>query len=364
MGKIVSAPSGSCWQRGVYTLTAPSYLPTRMVFGPGALEILPDVLKDVLSSTGATRIVLITGRQSAEKPWQEQVRRAVARYPYHVIVSPKTNPTLASVAAVASQCGPPGGELFVALGGGSVIDTTKSVAAMIGSERSIGELLRDPTGMRAAPMIAIPTTAGSGSEVTPTATLWDDSEARKFSLAGPALFPRAAIVDPDVTLSLPPDQVAATGLDALAQAVEGAWAVGASEESAGFALAAAERLYAHLVRRHRDPADAERRAQVSLGALLAGIAIAHSRTTAAHAISYPLTARWGVPHGHACALSLGALLRFNASLGVADCQDLRGPDHVTRVINRLVTALHATGTEQAAAHLDSLVPLLGLRRFQ
>ncbi len=210
---------------------------------------------------------------------------------------------------------------ILAIGGGSCIDLGKAVAALYHLPHTTGEAaVRAALVQRAylqphicIDLLAMPTTAGTGSEVTRWATVWDPSEQRKLSLDLPQGYPRAAVIVPEWTLGMPAALTLSTGLDALSHAMEAFWAVARNPLSSQLALDAATLLSTALPRALEAPDDPAARQSLSLGALLAGLAFSQTRTTACHSISYPLTLLRGVPHGFAVALILGSVLQRNAA---------------------------------------------------
>lgn len=347
-----------------FDFPVPDYIPTAVRFGCGALGALDDALDTLAAEYAPRRILLITGRRSPAKPWQHDALRALGAYDHLALENTVSNPTIASIDGVLTRARAAGVDFVVALGGGSTLDTGKVVAALVRDSRSVAEALADKTAAFApVPMLAIPTTAGTGSEVTPFATVWDAATKIKHSLGGPGFFPVAALVDPRLTETLPATTVAGTALDALAHAIESAWSVNATEESIEFALMAVR-----LVARHAEAAlaasrDARLRERLARASLLAGLSIARAQTTIAHAVSYPLTARYGIHHGHACAMSLATLLRFNDRIEDDDCQDPRGVGHVRTVIARLLDALGACDVADGSERLHRLIGAIGLTTF-
>jgi alcohol dehydrogenase class IV len=345
------------------TFPTPSYVPTRVSFGVGALSALDLVLAGVAGGHKARCILLITGTRSPAKPWQEQVRDSVAAYRHIAAENRTSNPTIESITPILTRARAAGVELVVGIGGGSVLDTAKTIAALVRSEMTLRDALAEKPAVDPVPFIAIPTTAGTGSEVTPFATVWDDAAKLKYSISGAKLYPAAAIVDPALTTSMPRAVAAGTGLDALTHAMEACWSVNANEESIREGLAAIALLANHLAASVHNPADIRRRALVSQASLHAGFAIARAQTTIAHAISYPLTVRYGVHHGHAVSLSVGPLARFNAAMTDADCQDPRGIAHVCDVLARVFDALGVPDGVAAEQRVLALVRSLGLKLF-
>lgn len=208
-------------------------------------------------------------------------------------------------------------ESVIAFGGGSAIDSAKALALALGPDgrgRTLDALIGAASGLplgASLPLHALPTTAGTGSEVTPYATVWDHAERRKRSLAGPAVYPRTAYVDPELTDGLPREVTRSTGLDAVNQAAESIWNRGMTPVSEALAQRALVAGVEALPRLMAKPGDRAARDAMAEASLLAGLAISQTRTALCHAISYPLTAHFGIPHGLACAFTMPAVLRHN-----------------------------------------------------
>ncbi len=245
-------------------------------------------------------------------------------------------------------------DFMIALGGGTAIDLAK----LIGSIAVQAESARDIATGRATievpgkPLMAIPTTAGTGSEATHFAVVYVDG--KKYSVAHPSLLPRYAIVDSTLTASLPKRMTAATGLDALCQAIESIWAVGATEESLEYASEAARLAFGNVVIATNSPTPASRDAMCR-AAHLAGKAINITKTTAPHALSYALTSRHGVPHGMAVAITLAPMLAFNAGVTDQDCTDPRGAAAVRDRIAGILDVLGTDNVEDACASIKNLL---------
>ncbi|MGP9790870.1 iron-containing alcohol dehydrogenase PsrA [Roseinatronobacter sp. NSM] len=262
-------------------------------------------------------------------------------------VSP--NPDMADVARQAAETAmlAQRPEVVIAIGGGSVIDSAKVLAASAQGFAPVEALLNGnaaPQGWRPLPLIAVPTTAGTGSEVTCWATVWDRKAGTKRSLDHPALYPEAAIIDPELMRSMPRDLTIATGLDALSHALESLWNVNANPVTASHAVAAARAILDVLPALVAAPGDADLRSRMAQASLAAGLAFSGTRTAIAHSISYPVTLRHGVQHGIACSFTLPMILDSLANTGGLTGRALRdifGPD------------LRA-GARRLAAFLDGL----------
>ncbi|MBA8876380.1 phosphonoacetaldehyde reductase [Phyllobacterium myrsinacearum] len=203
-------------------------------------------------------------------------------------------------------------EVIVAIGGGSVIDTAKVLAASGGDFERVQAFLEGRAGVETLlnlPIIAVPTTSGTGSEVTCWATVWDTENKKKYSLAHPNLYPQHAILDPQLSVGVPRALTLSTGLDALSHALESIWNVNANPVSSNHAVFAAQEILTvlpHLLDRLDDITLRERLARASL---FAGLAFSNTKTALAHSLSYYLTLHHGTVHGIACSFSLPAIFR-------------------------------------------------------
>ncbi len=264
-----------------------------------------------LSSLGVKRLLLVTGKDSyANCGARACFEPLLASYQLSHFSDFHPNPTLKEAIEGAKLCQQDGAEAILAIGGGSVIDVAKSIAAFHsrpGQEKAVAKG-EQPPGATTLPIIAVPTTAGTGSESTHFAVIYVDG--KKYSLAAPSLMPTTAILDPIYTDDLPPYLTACTGFDALCQAVESFWAVGATAASRRYAEQAITLLVANLEQAVNQPCEAVRD-DILRAANYAGRAINLSKTTAPHALSYTLTSLYGTPHGHAVAMTLGAFFPFH-----------------------------------------------------
>ena len=209
-------------------------------------------------------------------------------------------------------------DVIVALGGGSVIDSAKAFAAAAGSFGKVRRFLETKQGandLSSIPIIAVPTTAGTGSEVTCWATVWDEENGLKYSLARENLYPETAIVDPELMLGKPFGLTLATGLDALSHSLESIWNKNANPVSARHAVAAARAIICDLPDLLKNLGDLDRRSRIAEASLNAGLAFSNTKTAIAHNLSYPITLRWGVQHGIACSFTLPTVLRSVVGMG-------------------------------------------------
>jgi len=206
----------------------------------------------------------------------------------------------------------PAPALIVALGGGSVIDAAKVVAMGGRGFEAVKGYLQDGSGedaLTAVPIVAVPTTAGTGSEVTSWATVWDTDSARKYSLSHRSLYPTDALIDPELMLGMPRGLTVSTALDALSHALESIWNVNGNPVSTNHAVNAATEILDGLPGLVEDLGNLELRVRIARAATFAGLAFSNTRTALAHSISYPITLHHGTPHGLACSFSLPMVMR-------------------------------------------------------
>jgi alcohol dehydrogenase len=281
--------------------------PTRISFGCGRVRELSTHARGrclVVTTAGMTRRGLTTRVTDLLGPGGGLVFDRV-----------DPNPQVDAVDKAARELRREGIETVVALGGGSSMDFAKALSvALPCPSLALRSLLEgnQPLGdLERLTVIAVPTTAGTGSEVTPFATLWDQVQHKKYSLSTPTLFPKVALLDPELTLSLPWDDTLASGLDAYSQCFESIWNRNATPVTTALAERGLALVPAALRCLKTDPGSIEARADMLEASLLSGLAISRTRTALAHSISYPITAHHGVPHGLACAFTVPAVLAFN-----------------------------------------------------
>lgn len=222
-----------------------------------------------------------------------------------------SEPTVAVVEALREQARGFGADLMVAIGGGSVIDAGKALAAMVVNPGPILDYLEVIGAGRALdhpplPLIAVPTTAGTGAEATCNAVILSETHRLKVSLRSPLMMPRLAVVDPELTVSMPPRVTAATGLDALTQLLEAFVARRANPLTDGLCREGLKQVARGLERAWSQGHDLEARAAMALASLFGGLALANAGLGAVHGIAGPLGGMLGAPHGMVC----GRLLPF------------------------------------------------------
>ena len=214
-------------------------------------------------------------------------------------------------------------ELIIGFGGGSPIDIAKCAAIMATNEGPIGKYFGiDLIPRPGLPTIIVPTTAGTGSEVTPIAILSDEGEKLKKGIVSAYLFPSVALLDPELTIGLPPHITAATGMDALIHAIEAYTSVNATDMTDLLAFQAMELLYHNIRTAYANGSNLEARSRMLEGSLLAGMAFANAGVAAVHAFAYPIGAEFHIPHGVANTLMLPHVMRFNLLGNVSKFADM------------------------------------------
>ena len=278
------------------------YMPVRVVFGDNGRERLAQLVKppvlvvstEMLTQLGTTeRIVTACG--GAE-----------------VYDRVEANPTLSTVEAIAAVIREHGVATVVALGGGSSMDAAKAAASFAKQPELLRECLYNGAAVpqREVQLIAVPTTAGTGSEVTNVAVLSDPERGRKTPLVSHNLWADTALVMPELTVTVPPSVTASTGFDAFIHALESYWATSTQPASRALALQAMKIICQSLQQAYDNGQDRAAREAMMRGSLLAGMAFSQTRTTVLHAASFPLTETYHLDHGRACAINMIPVMRY------------------------------------------------------
>ena len=287
------------------------FLAGKILFGSGVSSLAGEKAK----ALGGSRALLVTDgtmlRLGIADRIAENLRAAGCAVSVFSDVEPE--PSVETVDRAAAIARAEGSDIVVGLGGGSCLDAAKAVSVLATNEGSAAAyqglgLVTKP----GVPKIMIPTTAGTGSEVTFTAVLIRRSDGVKGGINGDYLYPDCSLLDPDLTLSMPPSVTASTGMDALAHSLEAFTSRQASPFSDMFAREAIRRIGKHLRVATFNGKDREARENMMLAALFGGVALASAGVTACHALAYPLGGMFGVAHGVSNALLLSHVARFNA----------------------------------------------------
>jgi alcohol dehydrogenase class IV len=324
----------------------------------GALDELPKVL----AQTKARRIFLVTGKTGYSRSGAEAALKPYLE-PYRVTQWSDfdENPQLKHLEIGLARFREAQHDLVLAVGGGSAMDMAKLIKIFSGQAKSPsvyveGQEALDPTTL---PLVAIPTTAGSGSQATHFAVLYIGKS--KFSVAHACMLPDVALVDPRLLQSVPSQVAASAGLDALNQGIESYWSIHSTTASKSFASEAIELVGSNL----RDVVcrpSASAYFAMARAAHLAGEAINITMTTAPHAISYPITSHFGVSHGHAVGLVLARIFVYNEGVTDEDCLDPRGAEYVRATLRNIAGFMGATDAAGAAARYNALMEDISLSR--
>ena len=282
----------------------------RIVMGPGAIGQLGDEIRKMK----AKKVLLVTDKGIVEagliKPALESLEKSEINHAVFDGVEP--DPRYEIAADCVSMIRHEKVDLVIGFGGGSAIDIAKSAAIMATNEAPIAEYFGiDLIPKPGLPTVMVPTTAGTGSEVTPIAILSDEGEKLKKGIVSPYLFPSVAILDPELTLGLPPNITASTGMDALIHAIEAYTSVNATDMTDILAFRAMELVYHNIRTAYANGNNLPARSSMMEGSLLAGMAFANAGVTAVHAFAYPIGAEFHIPHGVANTLMLPHVMRFN-----------------------------------------------------
>ncbi|MCC5929703.1 MAG: iron-containing alcohol dehydrogenase [Cyclobacteriaceae bacterium] len=286
--------------------------PAKLVFGNGCSSQLPEflsVFKKVAFVVAGPLVSLARDYYSICKPMG--IEMEIFEYEHG-------EPTFALYEQFFKTVKDFGPDCVVGCGGGSVLDLAKILAAMIGNPQSIG----DVTGInllkqRSVKLVCMPTTSGTGSEVSPNAILLDEVSLEKRGIISPFLVPDASFVDPELTVKLPPKITAETGIDALSHCMEAFTNKFSHPLIDHYAIKGVELIAEHIVAAYQDGTNVKARGALSMGSLLGGICLGPVNTAAVHALSYPLGGKYHIPHGLANAVLLAEVYQYNMSADMA-----------------------------------------------
>jgi alcohol dehydrogenase class IV len=328
----------------------------RIVFRPGAVSDLPEIAREF-----GTRALLVTGRNTSRAaPLAADLQHAGIESSMFAV---DAEPTL-DVVRNGVQAARHGRDLVIGFGGGSAIDAGKAIAALAtnsGEPLDYLEMIGRGRAFERAPLpfIAVPTTAGTGAEVTRNAVLGSPEHGVKASLRSPLMLPKAAVIDPDLTLDLPPEITASTGLDALTQLIEPYVSNRANSLTDLFCMEGMKRVSTSLVRAWRNGGDHPARQSMSFASLLGGLALANAGLGVVHGFAAPLGAMLNAPHGALCA----AVLPHGIAINVQALRQ-RAPDHEALrkygEIARVLTGDAAAEPEDAANWATALCQQLSI----
>ena len=296
-------------------------IPARILTGAGAFSELTGEIKRL----GAGRPLVVTDPEMAKLPPVQKARElfAAAELPWTAFTDVHPDPTIQNVVDGLAMLREEQCDAVVAIGGGSSIDCAKAIAVMATNKGSI----RDYAGIgkiksAALPFVAVPTTAGTGSEVTRVCIISDTENNVKMLLIDPNLTPTVALVDPELTYSMPKGLTAATGVDALTHAIEAYVSVKHQPITDALALSAISRISQNLLKAYQEPDNVQARAETMQGSLEAGMAFTNSSVCLVHGMSRPIGACFHLPHGLSNAVLLPVCVEYSLSGAPERCRDV------------------------------------------
>ncbi len=286
--------------------------PTRIVFGKGRISSLGE-----LCGSPESTVLLVVDRFLEEHGVAKVAKDALdgAGLTWHLFTDVLPNPTAQSVDNAVVSLRGKGIDVVVGLGGGSAIDTAKALAVGLSHDGDIWDYVNEPNRPvkaitdKTLPVIAIPTTAGTGAESTPMAVLVNTETHVKRALYNENIYPRHALIDPELTVTVPPGLTFSTGIDALSHAIEALISVENRAFVSMLALEAIGRIGGHLTVAVNDGGNLEARENLAYAATLAGLAIGNGEVTLPHALAHPLGGRFNIPHGDAIAMVLPEMMQ-------------------------------------------------------
>lgn len=312
------------------------YNPVKVSQGAGCLSRLPDILQSLAAERGRDVLLLVWSEQVLELPVIAELMHDTSDFKIHPLVVSVSNPSVHDLLTVYRKVQELSLCAVVGIGGGSVLDLAKSVCCLHDQEIADVDAMRQAINdklfsLQKLPWIGVPTTAGTGSEVTCWATIWDPELNVKRSVESKENYAYAALVDTNLSATLPLSLAVSSALDAAAHAVESYWAKGSNCVSKALALDAIAQIMGNIDGLFTN--DFAAHDAMARGSLLAGLAFSNTKTTACHSVSYPLTMQYGIAHGTAVSMLLAPVLRLNLevinkprqlldALGVTDADEL------------------------------------------
>jgi len=290
------------------------YAPGKIIFGPGGLSQVGTEAKRL-----GSKVLIVLGKSAMKKSGAlDRLTHLLIEnnLEYVIYENVPSDPTVETIDTGTSLARKENCNLVIALGGGSVLDTGKAISAMVTNEGSVADYQEiEGKGKKfktkPLPFIAIPTTSGTGSEATKNAVITNTELSLKKSIRDPILIPEVALVDPELTLSLPPHITADCGGDALTQCIESYLGKKSQEITDALALHAIGLIGKSLVKAVKDGKNLEARKDMAMAALLSGLCLSNSGLGAVHALSHPLGVYYKIPHGLSCAVLLPYVMEYN-----------------------------------------------------
>lgn len=283
--------------------------PVEIKFGNGLIA----ELKDLAKKMGCENGILVSDKFFLTNGLADKIMKDSDGMLTAVFGDISPNPDVKEIDACADVIRKNKHGFVVALGGGSALDAAKAAATVCTVNESIREYHGTGKALPAEhlPLIAVPTTSGTGSEVTCVSVVTDHELGKKSPIVSNNFYPTLALIDPELTYSMPPKVTAGTGIDVLCHALEGFWSTGHQPICDAYALHACRLVFKYLYRAYENPTDVEAREKMAEASVIAGLAFTLPKTTSSHACSFPLTNLYHIPHGEACGLTLDYFAKIN-----------------------------------------------------
>ncbi len=321
-----------------------------------------DRISEILNSEKPSRILVIRGNRSYEESGSKTlIEQQLLNFNYQTISGFKKYSTITDVRKTINFINKHKIDFIIGVGGGTIMDIAKT-ASLIKDEYNIEKYVKGEisTNGKKINSLLIPTTAGTGAEITPFSVVYINKI--KNSFEHHLMMPDYVILAPELTFKLNKRVTAQTGCDALAQAIEGFWSIKATEESKQYSREAIKLILSNLYKAVNDPDPMSRKAML-MGAHLAGKSIAIAKTTAAHALSYPLTGHYNIPHGHAVMLSLPYLFLINGKANKNNIQNGATLNNVQETFQELLCLLNVKNAGEAREMLIALMKEIHLEVY-
>ena len=326
-------------------------------FGTGSISNL----RKILERTEAKKIFLVSGKKSFELSGAGKIfRNRFSDFEFEIFNDFGIIPEVKSVITGIERFRNSGSDCIVAVGGGNVIDTAKAVNILSFQELNPEEYITGKSELTDSGkyFIAVPTTSGSGSEATHFAVVYNGKN--KFSISNESILPDCSIIDPELTLNLPSEITAISGMDALSQSIESFWSVNSTEESRSYSEEAIKLVFENLTSAVCNP-DIRNRTEMSKASNLSGKSINITKTTAPHAISYSMTSEFGIPHGQAVSITLGEFFVYNSGVSDKDITDPRGTAFVKENFGKLLNIMKCRSSDEAKNKIKNLMKSIKLK---
>ena len=282
------------------------YNPVEIIFGENKFQEVHNLLKN-------KNYIIVTHPEQIFEKYSDELRLS-SNPPLSIMTDVQPNPDFKDIIELQKKFASIDNKVdyILAIGGGSVTDTAKAIAAFKDNQEYLTDFVRNNKSLKVEnpiKIIAIPTTSGTSSELTCWATIWDKENNNKLSLAHKSLYAETAIIDPSIMINKPLGLTISTALDALSHSMESIWNINANPVSASHAIQASKLVLQNLPLLSKDLKSIELRSNIARACVHAGLAFSNTKTAIAHNLSYPITLNYGIQHGIACSFTLPIITR-------------------------------------------------------